>query len=30
MPVKLPHPWDYAAHEFVEIRKEVKELVKWW
>jgi ABC-type nitrate/sulfonate/bicarbonate transport system ATPase subunit len=30
LPVKLPHPRDYAAPEFVEIRKEVTELVKWW
>lgn len=30
IPVKLPHPRDYADPRFIEIRKEVTELVKWW
>ncbi len=30
IPVKLPHPRDYADPAFIEIRKEVTELVKWW
>lgn len=28
--VDLPHPRDYADPKFVEIRKHVTELVKWW
>jgi len=28
--VSLPHPRDYADPQFVDIRKRVTELVKWW
>lgn len=28
--VNLPHPRDYSSPEFVDIRKRVTELVKWW
>ncbi|MGA7578377.1 MAG: ABC transporter ATP-binding protein [Desulfobaccales bacterium] len=30
IPVKLSHPRDYTDPAFIEIRKEVTELVKWW
>ncbi len=30
IPVNLPHPRDYADPAFIEIRKEVTDLVKWW
>lgn len=30
IPVKLPRPRDYADPKFIEIRKQVTELVKWW
>lgn len=28
--VGLPHPRDYADPEFIEIRRQVTDLVKWW
>lgn len=30
VPVDIPHPRDYTDPEFVEIRKYITELVKWW
>ena len=30
IPVNLPHPRDYSDPKFIEIRKQVTELVKWW
>ncbi len=30
VPVDLPHPRDFADPEFVNIRREITELVKWW
>ena len=30
VPIDIPHPRDYADPRFVEIRKYITELVKWW
>ena len=30
LPVTMPHPRNVADPEFIEIRKKVTELIKWW
>jgi len=30
IPVDLPHPRNFTDREFIDIRKRVTELIRWW